>query len=126
MAGSLVQCETVYLRGLLTELGFPPLGLTEQCMENSGAINLADDPVSNAKSKHIHRHELKICELVARQHHQAQERQERGQHGAHLHQATWPSVSLLRSTATPCLAFAIRLRIYTSCPFTVLPGIAGV
>eukprot|EP00965_Chrysotila_dentata_P175247 5784695-Pleurochrysis_carterae.AAC.1 len=66
MAGSLAACEAIYLRrGLLTELGFPPSGLTELRMENSGAINLAHDPVSHAKSKHIHRRELKIRELVA-------------------------------------------------------------
>eukprot|EP00965_Chrysotila_dentata_P025961 861413-Pleurochrysis_carterae.AAC.1 len=44
MAGSLVACEAVYLRGLLTELGFPPSGPTELRMDNSGAINLAHDP----------------------------------------------------------------------------------
>eukprot|EP00965_Chrysotila_dentata_P125553 4151163-Pleurochrysis_carterae.AAC.1 len=46
MAGSLAACEAVYLRGLLTELGFPPPGPTELRMYNSGAINLPHDPVS--------------------------------------------------------------------------------
>eukprot|EP00965_Chrysotila_dentata_P086912 2868491-Pleurochrysis_carterae.AAC.1 len=60
MAGSLAACEAVYSRGLLTELGFPPPGPTELRRDNSGAINLAHDPVSHAKSKHIHRRKLKI------------------------------------------------------------------
>eukprot|EP00965_Chrysotila_dentata_P137785 4558515-Pleurochrysis_carterae.AAC.1 len=64
MAGSLAACEAVYLGGLLTELGFPPPGPTELLMDNSGAINLAHAPVSNARSKHIHRRELKVPELV--------------------------------------------------------------
>eukprot|EP00965_Chrysotila_dentata_P026944 894261-Pleurochrysis_carterae.AAC.1 len=63
MAGSLAACEAIYLRGLLTELGFPPPGPTELRMDNSGAINLAHDHMSHAKSKHIHRRELKIREL---------------------------------------------------------------
>eukprot|EP00965_Chrysotila_dentata_P024651 816803-Pleurochrysis_carterae.AAC.1 len=65
MAGSLAACEAVYLRGSLTELGFPPPSPTELRMDNSGAINLAHDPVCNAKAKHIDRRELKIRELVA-------------------------------------------------------------
>eukprot|EP00965_Chrysotila_dentata_P104563 3453046-Pleurochrysis_carterae.AAC.1 len=66
MAGSLAACEAVYMRGLLTKLGFPPPGLTELRMDNSGAINLAHDPVSHSKTKHIHRRkQLKIRELVA-------------------------------------------------------------
>eukprot|EP00965_Chrysotila_dentata_P211851 6186679-Pleurochrysis_carterae.AAC.3 len=65
MAGSLAACVAIYLRGLLTELIFPPPGTTKLRMDNSGAINLGHDPVSHAKSKHIHRRELKILELVA-------------------------------------------------------------
>eukprot|EP00965_Chrysotila_dentata_P032179 1073439-Pleurochrysis_carterae.AAC.1 len=64
MAGSLAAWEAVYLRGSLTELGFPPPGPTELRMDNSCAFNLAHDPISHAKSKHIHRRELKIRELV--------------------------------------------------------------
>ena len=33
-------------------------------MDNSGAIDLAHDPVTHSKSKHIARRELKIRELV--------------------------------------------------------------
>eukprot|EP00965_Chrysotila_dentata_P071120 2350528-Pleurochrysis_carterae.AAC.1 len=44
MAGSLASCEAVYLRGLLTGLGFPPPGPTELRMDNSSAINLGHDP----------------------------------------------------------------------------------
>eukprot|EP00965_Chrysotila_dentata_P029317 974108-Pleurochrysis_carterae.AAC.8 len=66
MAGSLAACKAVYLRGLQTELGFPSPGPTKLRMDNSGApIDLAHDPVSKARSKHIHRRELKIRELVA-------------------------------------------------------------
>eukprot|EP00965_Chrysotila_dentata_P213888 6187900-Pleurochrysis_carterae.AAC.2 len=56
MAGSLAACDlAVYLRGLLTKLGFPqPPGPTWLIMDNSGAFNLAHDPVSHAKSKHVH------------------------------------------------------------------------
>ena len=67
MAGSLAACEAVFLRGLLTELGHAPPGPTVLRMDNSGAIDLAHDPVTHAKSKHIARRELKIRELVAEQ-----------------------------------------------------------
>eukprot|EP00965_Chrysotila_dentata_P166266 5489172-Pleurochrysis_carterae.AAC.1 len=66
IAGSLAACEApVYLRDVLTELGFPPPGPTKLRMDNSGAINLGHDPLSQAKSKRIHRRELKIHESVA-------------------------------------------------------------
>eukprot|EP00965_Chrysotila_dentata_P038853 1290681-Pleurochrysis_carterae.AAC.1 len=65
MAGSLAALEAVHLCGLLTELGFLPPGPTELHMDNSSAISLAHDPVSHARSKHIHCRELKILELVA-------------------------------------------------------------
>eukprot|EP00965_Chrysotila_dentata_P254422 6211863-Pleurochrysis_carterae.AAC.1 len=64
MTGSLAACEAVYVRDLLTELGFPPPGPTELSMDNSGAMSLAHDPVSHASSKHIHRRELKIRKLI--------------------------------------------------------------
>eukprot|EP00965_Chrysotila_dentata_P149132 4925662-Pleurochrysis_carterae.AAC.2 len=41
MAGSLKACKAVYLRGLLTELVFPPSGPTRLRMDSSGAIDLA-------------------------------------------------------------------------------------
>eukprot|EP00965_Chrysotila_dentata_P263002 6214732-Pleurochrysis_carterae.AAC.1 len=65
MACSLAACRAVYLRCLLNELGFPPPDPTELRMDNSSAIDLAHDPVSQAKSKHIHCRELNIRELVA-------------------------------------------------------------
>eukprot|EP00965_Chrysotila_dentata_P058439 1938234-Pleurochrysis_carterae.AAC.2 len=65
MAGSLAACKAVYLRGLLTEWGFAPPGPTELHVEDFGAINLAHDSLSHAKSKHIHRREHKICGFVA-------------------------------------------------------------
>eukprot|EP00965_Chrysotila_dentata_P154569 5107243-Pleurochrysis_carterae.AAC.1 len=61
-------------------------------MDNSGAINLANDPVSPAKSKHIHLRELKICKLVADGTMKLKYvKSEDSQHkGGHLHRTTWP------------------------------------
>eukprot|EP00965_Chrysotila_dentata_P074604 2464215-Pleurochrysis_carterae.AAC.2 len=66
IASSLAACEAVYMRGLLTNLGFPLPGPTELRKDKCSAINLAQDLLSHAKStKHIHHRELKIRELVA-------------------------------------------------------------
>ena len=64
MAGSLAACEAVWLRNILSELGFPPPGPTVIRMDNAAAIDLSHDPVNHASSKHIHRRELFIRDLV--------------------------------------------------------------
>ena len=45
-------------------MGFPQARPTVLRMDNTGAINLAHDPVAHASSKHIARRELHIRELV--------------------------------------------------------------
>ena len=66
MAGSLAGCEAVNLRGILTELGHAPDGAIVLKMDSSSAIDLANDPVKHAASKHIARRDLFLRELVAR------------------------------------------------------------
>ena len=65
-AGSVGACEGVSLRGILAELGHPQTVPTILKMDCSSAIDLASDPVSHSKSKHIHRRDLFIRELVDR------------------------------------------------------------
>ena len=67
MAGSLAACETVFLRGLLTEMGRPPDKPTILEMDCSSAIDFAYDPVLHKASKHIERRDLFIRELVERE-----------------------------------------------------------
>ena len=64
MAGSLAACEGVFLRGILGDVGFPQDMPTVLRMDNTGAIDVANDPVNHAKSKHILRRELHIRELI--------------------------------------------------------------
>ena len=66
MAGSAAACEAVFLRGLFTDLGFPPSGPTTLLMDNTAAIDLAHDPTDHSKAKHIERRHLHIRELRAR------------------------------------------------------------
>jgi hypothetical protein len=66
MAGSLAACEAVSIRGICADIGFPQLTPTVLKMDNSGAIDLANDPVQHAKSKHIARRDLFLRELVER------------------------------------------------------------
>ena len=64
MAGSLAACEGVFLRGIFGDLGFPQDAPTLLRIDNSGAIDVANDPVNHANSKHILRRELHIRELI--------------------------------------------------------------
>ena len=66
VAGSLAGCEAVYIRAILAELGFAQLKPTILKMDSSSAIDLANDPVMHATSKHIARRDLFIRELVSR------------------------------------------------------------
>ena len=65
MAGSLAACEAVFIRELMREIGHPQLLPTVLRSDNSGAIDLAHDPVNHSKSKHILRKYFNIRELVA-------------------------------------------------------------
>ena len=62
----LAGCEAVYIRAILAELGFAQLKPTILKMDSSSAIDLANDPVMHATSKHIARRDLFIRELVSR------------------------------------------------------------
>ena len=64
MAASQAGLEAVYLRSLLTDLGFAPGKSTNLYVDNKGAIDMARDYVSNERTKHIARRWLKIRELV--------------------------------------------------------------
>ena len=62
----MAACEAVSIRGICANIGFPQLTPTVLKMDNSGAIDLATDPVQHAKSKHIARRDLFLRELVER------------------------------------------------------------
>jgi histone deacetylase 1/2 len=64
-AASLAALEAVFLRSLLTDLGFEPKTATLLRVDNSSTIDVAKDPMLHNVTKHIHRRELKIRELVA-------------------------------------------------------------
>ena len=66
MAGSLAACDIVFLRGILSELRSTQSGPTVLRMDNTGAIDLANDPMHHSKSKHIARRDLFLRELVER------------------------------------------------------------
>ena len=64
-SGSLASCEALFLRMLMTELGFPPKGPTIVRMDNSGAIAISESiTVDWGKMKHVSRKHLHIRELV--------------------------------------------------------------
>jgi hypothetical protein len=52
---ALSEClrEVLYLRKLMTELGFPPSGPTKIYCDNEAAIAIANNPVHHQRSKHI-------------------------------------------------------------------------
>jgi hypothetical protein len=64
-AASLAALEAVFIRGLLTDLGYEPKSATPLRVDNSSAIDVARDPMLHNVTKHIQRCELKIRELVA-------------------------------------------------------------
>ena len=64
MAASLAALEVVFLRGLLSELQCPQDEPTTLGMDNSGAIAMSKNYISNSKTKHIERRHLKVRELT--------------------------------------------------------------
>ncbi|KAJ2985252.1 hypothetical protein NUW54_g10210 [Trametes sanguinea] len=56
MAASTATSEIAWLRALLTELGFPPIGPTVLHVDNQSAIASAHAQVSHARTKHIDIH----------------------------------------------------------------------
>ena len=65
-AGSLAACDIAAHRGILEFIGQRQTGPTVLKMDNSSAIDLAHDPMHYERSKHIHRRDLFIRELVER------------------------------------------------------------
>ena len=66
IAGSVAACHLVSERGICAELGFTQAGPTTLKMDNTSAIDLANDPMYHSKAKHIARRDLFIRELVER------------------------------------------------------------
>ena len=64
MAASLAALEAIFLRGLLGDVGHPQVSPTPLSIDNTGAVALSRDYISNGKTKHIERRHLKIRELV--------------------------------------------------------------
>ena len=64
IAGSEAACELVSERGILGEIGFVQTKPTLLKMDNTSAIDLANDPMYHSKAKHIARRDLFIRELI--------------------------------------------------------------
>ena len=56
--------EAVFLRGILAELGCEQESPTVIGVDNQGAIALAENYISNSRTKHIERRHLKVRELT--------------------------------------------------------------
>ena len=57
--------ELVFLRSLMSDLGFPPVGPSDLLGDNKGAIALADNPTSHKRTKHIDIRHHFLRDLVA-------------------------------------------------------------
>ena len=64
VAACLASLELVFVRGLTADLGLAPESASTLHVDNSGAIDLSHDYLSNSSTKHIARRYLKIRELV--------------------------------------------------------------
>ena len=64
MAASIAAKDTVAVRNVSTELGFPPDGPSVQATDNKAARDLSYNPEHHERTKHIHRRHLWIRELV--------------------------------------------------------------
>ena len=60
----LSYCRADFVRGLLSSLGHKFTKPTVIGIDNSGAVALANDYISNGKTMHIERSHLKIREFV--------------------------------------------------------------
>lgn len=65
MAASTAAIEIVFLRNALEELGLGQSVPTELGVDNSGAVDIAHDPMHRGRTMHIERRHLKVRELVA-------------------------------------------------------------
>ena len=66
MAASKSAQEVIYVRQLLTELGFPPSGPTPQGCDNKAARDTAYNPENHERMKHVERRHLYIRECIER------------------------------------------------------------
>ena len=47
------MCELLWLRSLLTEIGYPPSVATNLYCDNRAAIQIAQNPVQHDQTKHV-------------------------------------------------------------------------
>ena len=66
MAASTAAIELVFVRNVLEELRLPVDGATRLGVDNSGAVDIAHDPMHRGRTMHIERRHLKVRELVSR------------------------------------------------------------
>ena len=66
VAASKAAHEVIYVRQLLTELGFPPTGPTPQGCDNKAARDTAYNPENHERMKHVERRHLYIRECIER------------------------------------------------------------
>ena len=68
MAASVAGAEIMFMRGLLSEMGYDMTQPTTLWVDNSGAVELSKQRESAQRSRHIERRYLKIREWVAEGH----------------------------------------------------------
>ena len=66
MAASTTGVEIIYLRNCLEEFNLRQHDATPLGVDNSGAIDIAHDPMHRGRTMHIERRHLKIRELVSK------------------------------------------------------------
>ena len=66
MAASTAAIELVFMRNVLEELRLPADDATRLGVDNSGAVDIAHDPMHRGRTMHIERRHLKVRELVSR------------------------------------------------------------
>ena len=66
MAASTAAIELVFVRNVLEELRLPADDATRLGVDNSGAVDIAHDPMHRGRTMHIERRHLKVRELVSR------------------------------------------------------------
>mgnify|MGYP004089567341 CR=1 FL=1 len=64
MAASQAGLEAVFLRSLLSDMGYKQSKPTDLYVDNKGAIDLSHDYMANDRTKHIARRHFKVRELA--------------------------------------------------------------
>ena len=65
VALSAATCDVIWVRNVLTELGYPPSGPTPVFVDNTAAKQVAENPVSARHLRHVARRHFFVQDAVA-------------------------------------------------------------